>query len=96
MREYKNLNAAVNDYRERGYDLNFDLRTDALGCEQLRSVMETHEFDVEEELAFPDEKAYLYPVSTIYNAKGLLQLDSPVAMADLKPAMQVKFGSALA
>lgn len=96
MEKHKNLNAAINHYREQGFSLDFELREDCLACQRLRAVMEPHEFEIDTELAFPDEQAYLYPVSTIYSAKGLLQLTAPVNMADLAAEMQAKFGAALA
>lgn len=96
MQNYKNLNAAINDYRERGYDLSFDLRSDGLGCQRLRAIMEPHEFEIEGALAFPDENAYLYPVNTMYNAKGLLQIEKPIQSAELEPEMREKFAGALA
>ncbi|MDX5347441.1 MAG: phosphoribosylpyrophosphate synthetase [Hymenobacteraceae bacterium] len=67
----------LNDLKQRGYTLDFNLKPTCLECPQLQLELHPEDFDIDEVHRFegmsnPDDNAVLYAISSKDGKKGVL------------------------
>jgi hypothetical protein len=77
MKTFDTLLEALNDLRETGYDLDFNLKQSFLDCPQLAKHFSAEQFHVDKVYRFegetdPSDSSILYGISTLDGNKGIL------------------------
>lgn len=78
MNPYETLSEAINDLTKRGYDHNFNIKSDCIGCIDNKINIRPDEFEIDEvhrfqEMSDVDNESILYAISSEkYQIKGLL------------------------
>ena len=77
MHTYDTVSEAINDLKERGYTLDFNLETDKLVCNALPLSLQPGEFEITETYRFegesnPDDEAIVYAIESKHGHKGVL------------------------
>ena len=83
MKTYKSLADALDDLSKKGYDADFEPKTDCLYCSSLDLRLYEEEFHIDEvyrleESSFPNEDAFVYALTSPTGIKGtvVVGLDS--------------------
>lgn len=77
MRNYDTLVEAINDLKKRGYDKDFNLKSDRIHCSDMRLECMPNEFEIDEFHRFegnsnPDDNSILYALTSNTGVKGVL------------------------
>jgi hypothetical protein len=77
MHTYDTVSEAINDLKERGYTLDFNLETDKVVCNALPLELKPDEFEITETYRFegesnPDDEAIVYAIESKHGHKGVL------------------------
>ncbi|WP_034260457.1 hypothetical protein [Altibacter lentus] len=78
MKAYGTLTEAINDLTQRGYTINFNLKSDSVESMTNHLKIKPDEFEIDEvhrfqEMSDVDNESILYAISsTLYDARGLL------------------------
>jgi len=77
MFTYDTVSEAINDLKERGYTLDFNLQKDKLVCDILPLTLQPDEFEITESYRFegdsnPDDEAIVYAIESKHGHKGVL------------------------
>src|SRR6185436_5472771 len=78
MKVYETLSQAINDFKQRGYTFNFNLKNECIECVENSINLYPEEFEIDEihrfqEMSDVGDENILYDISSgKYNLKGLL------------------------
>lgn len=77
MHKYNTMVETLNNLRERGYTVDFNLQSTCLECPQLHLELKPEEFEIDEVHRFegasnPDDNAVVYAISSDKGIKGVL------------------------
>jgi len=92
MKNFETLSDAISDLRKRGYEHDFNLRSEWIECQPLNVQLKPTDFHVDEIHRFegmnnPDDSAILFAIQSPTGVKGIL-VDAYGAYAEsLNPEM---------